>query len=79
MGPLEPWLHLGLVTHLGFQFCDLQVQFIQMLVHKSDECLKEKHKPGMKMETLVTVRPWRHLCDSTVRTRTSVITVWDKA
>lgn len=47
------------VTHLGFQFCDLQVQFIQMLVHKSDECLKEKHTPVMKMETPARVRPWR--------------------
>lgn len=50
---------LRAVTHLGFQFCDLQVQFIQVLVHKSDECLKEKHTSGMKMETLASVRPWR--------------------
>lgn len=48
---------LRAVTHLGFQFCDLQVQFIQVLVHKSDECLKENHTPGMKMETPASVRP----------------------
>lgn len=28
-------------THLGFQFRDLQVQFIQVLVHECDERLKE--------------------------------------
>lgn len=49
---------LRAVTHLGFQFCDLQVQFIQVLVHKSDECLKEKHKPGSEMETLASARSW---------------------
>lgn len=49
---LVPHPALGVVTHLGFQFCDLQVQFIQVFVHKSDECLEEKHKPGLEMETL---------------------------
>lgn len=42
---------LGAVTHLGFQFCDFQVQFIQVLIHEGDECLK-KHKPGREMEAL---------------------------
>lgn len=39
----------GAVTHLRLQFCDLQVQFIQMLVHERDEGLKEKCK-GTKVE-----------------------------
>ena len=51
-GGLVPHPALGAVTHLGFQFCDLQVQFIQVFVHKSDECLEEKHKPGLERETL---------------------------
>ena len=37
---LVPDPALGVVTHLGFQFCDLQVQFIQVFVHESDECLE---------------------------------------
>lgn len=39
----------GTVTHLCLQFCDLQVQFVQMLVHERDEGLKEKCK-GTKVE-----------------------------
>lgn len=57
-GP-RPQPALGAVTHLGFQFCDLQVQFIQVLVHESDERLKEKHKPGIEMDTLARAAPWR--------------------
>lgn len=56
---LAPDPALRAVTHLGFQFCDLQVQFIQVLVHKGDECLKEKYKPGIDMEALATATPWR--------------------
>lgn len=65
---LVPDPALGVVTHLGFQFCDLQVQFIQVFVHESDECLEEKHKPGLEMEIL----PWRLPRDSTVRTEDEV-------
>lgn len=42
----------GAITHLGFQFRDLQVQFIQVLVHESNERLEEKHKPDIEMKTL---------------------------
>lgn len=61
------------VTHLGFQFCDLQVQFIQVLVHESDEGLKKRHKPGIEMEILTSADPGGCLCDSTMRTRTGAI------
>lgn len=43
---------LGVVTHLGFQFCDLQVQFIQVFVHKSDESASVRKAQGLEMETL---------------------------
>lgn len=54
-----PYPALTAATHLGFQFRDLQVQFIQVLVHKGDESLKEKHRPATEMEALGSGRPWR--------------------
>lgn len=56
---LAPYPALTAATHLGFQFRDLQVQFIQVFVHKGDESLKEKHRPATEMEALGSGRPWR--------------------
>lgn len=56
---LAPYPALTAVTHLGFQFRDLQVQFIQVLVHEGDESLKEKHRLVTEMEALSSGRPWR--------------------
>lgn len=56
---LGPYSALGAVTYLGFQFCDLQVQFIQVLIHESDESLKEKHRAGTEIEAFISARPWR--------------------
>lgn len=68
---LVPNPALGVVTHLGFQFCDLQVQFIQVFVHKSDECLEEKHK-ALRWRLL----PRRLPRDSTVRTEDKAQPRW---
>lgn len=68
---LAPSPPLRAVTHLGFQFCDLQIQFIQVFVHESDESLKKKHGPGTEMENLPRARPSRPplclLCEDQVQ------------
>ena len=61
---LVPHPALGVVTHLGFQFCDLQVQFIQVFVHESDERLEENTSQALRWRLL----PRRLPRDSTVRT-----------
>lgn len=57
-------------SYLSLQFSDLQIQFIQMLVHKGDESLKYKnnavkgHSAGQQFNTCSMNSTQKRICTS---------------